>query len=379
MGKKIKVLHYIFRLNQGGAETLVKDYALLLNKERFDVVVLCHKRIGSPYEKILYDAGIKVLYLSDIWHFKPNSFICKVVDKICRLLMVDCFCMRKIIHKERPDVIHSHLQSNFFIKFCKPPKTTKLFYTVHSQPKAWWFSGMDGSKRDLSACKDLVSHFGMQLIALNDPMRDELNSLFQVKNTIVLNNGIDFKRFIVDESKEEIRGEIGIPPDRFLVGHVGRFCTVKNHVFIIDVFKQLLEKKPNSHLLLVGEGELRTAIENKIKKMGITEHVTMLKSRTDIPRIMKCMDVFIFPSLYEGLGIVLIEAQKMKTHCVISSAIPSAAVVSNYVNRMPPDASLDKWVSAILKSHDESIEYYDIEKWDMNNVIHKLESLYSEK
>ena len=238
---------------------------------------------------------------------------------------------------------------------------------------------MDGSKRDLSACKYLVSHFGMQLIALNDPMRDELNSLFQVKNTIVLNNGIDFKRFIVDESKEEIRGEIGIPPDRFLVGHVGRFCTVKNHVFIIDVFKQLLEKKPNSHLLLVGEGELRTAIENKIKKMGITEHVTMLKSRTDIPRIMKCMDVFIFPSLYEGLGIVLIEAQKMKTHCVISSAIPSAAVVSNFVNRMPPDASLDKWVSAILKSHDESIEYYDIEKWDMNNVIHKLESLYSEK
>ena len=105
----------------------------------------------------------------------------------------------------------------------------------------------------------------------------------------------------------------------------------------------------------------------------------MLKSRTDIPRIMKCMDVFIFPSLYEGLGIVLIEAQKMKTHCVISSAIPSAAVVSNFVNRMPPDASLDKWVSAILKSHDESIEYYDIEKWDMNNVIHKLESLYSEK
>ena len=260
--RKVKLLHFIYNLNQGGAETLVKDYALLLDKEKFDVVVLCHDRVGSPYENMLSNAGIRILYVSD-YMFLTKIYFIPLIHKIICHSYVDKFIIKHIIHQENPDIIHSHLLCNSFIKFANVPDTCKLFYTVHNEPKVYWLSPKRYNKRDFRNCYYLVKERSMQLIALNEPMRIELNEMFHVNNTVVLNNGIDFKKFEIGDSKDLIRKDLGVKKDCFLVGHVGRFVEQKNHTFIIDIFNELCKKRNNAHLLLVGTGNLRPMIELK--------------------------------------------------------------------------------------------------------------------
>ena len=373
--RKIKLLHYVYNLNQGGAETLVKDYALLIDKDQFDIVILCHDRIGSPYEKILEDANIRVIYISDYIPFK-KFYANPIVKKIICHSYLDKLIAKHIIKKENPDIVHAHMFCNDLIKFTNIPQTCKLFYTVHSQPKAYWCNKKRFAQRDFKALSYLINKHSMRLIALNESMRVELNEMFHVNNTVVLNNGIDFKRFNVEESKKSIRKSLGIEENNFLVGHVGRFVPVKNHELIVDSFNELSKIRDNAHLLLVGTGELRLQIEAKIKALKLEDKVTILDSRTDIPRIMKSLDVFMFPSHFEGLGIVLIEAQKMGVSCVISSAIPEAAVVSNLVHRMEKNAPAKEWAEQLNKIETIEPQYFGIEKWDMNVVIKQLEEMY---
>ena len=216
----------------------------------------------------------------------------------------------------------------------------------------------------------------MRLIALHKAMRKEINELFHIEDDCILNNGIDFNKFNIEESKESIRKSLDIPEDSFLVGHVGRFIAVKNHTFIVDIFNQLLKETPNAHLLLVGSGPLQDPTIKKIESLGIQNHVTILDSRSDMARIFKAMDVFILPSLWEGLPLVVIEAQKMKTPVIISSGVSEASILSNLVIRMKPNADTAAWVHAIEESHIDNIEYYGIDQWDLNVVIKQLEKLY---
>lgn len=337
---KIKLLHFINSLNIGGAESLVKDYALLIDKEKFDVVILCHDRIGSLYEKLLQNAGIRIFFISDFFPFKKLYFN-RLVNKIVRHSYLDKLIAKIIIKKEKPDIIHSHQPFNRIIEFVNPSKKCKLFHTVHSEPKEFWCTGTRYANRDFKAVSSLIKKHGMRLIALHEPMRQELNQMFHVNNTVVLNNGIDFSRFNVSESKEVIRKELNI-----------------------------------SEELLVGSGELRSRIEEKIKLMQLREKVTILEPRLDIPRIMKSLDVFIFPSLFEGLGIVLIEAQRMGVPCVVSDAIPEAANVSNLVVKMPKDSVPLQWAEKQNGACSIHPEYFGIEKWDMSIVVKQLENLY---
>ncbi|MBR6124006.1 glycosyltransferase [Candidatus Saccharibacteria bacterium] len=372
---KVKLLHFINSLNIGGAESLVKDYALLIDKEKFDVVILCHDRIGSLYEKLIQNAGIRILFISDFFPFKKLYFN-RLVNKIVRHSYLDKLIAKIIIKKEKPDIIHSHQPFNRIIEFVNPSKKCKLFHTVHSEPKEFWCTGTRYANRDFKAVSSLIKKHGMRLIALHEPMRQELNQMFHVNNTVVLNNGIDFSRFNVSESKEVIRKELNISEDAFLVGHVGRFVPLKRHDLIVDSFYELCKIKKNAHLLLVGSGELRSHIEEKIKLMQLREKVTILEPRLDIPRIMKSLDVFIFPSLFEGLGIVLIEAQRMGVPCVVSDAIPEAANVSNLVVKMPKDSAPLQWAEKLNGACSIHPEYFGIEKWDMSIVVKQLENLY---
>ena len=104
----------------------------------------------------------------------------------------------------------------------------------------------------------------------------------------------------------------------------------------------------------------------------------ILGNRTDVPSLLNAMDVFFFPSVYEGLGIALIEAQKMGLPCVISDRVPSAAVISNLVSVLSLECPKDLWANALCKPVPSNIEYYNLEKWDMNNVVKELEVLYCE-
>lgn len=368
--KTLKVVHFIHALNMGGAETLVKNYALFMDKSKFDVTVLCLSHEDSPYEKLLTDAGIKQIYICDFLRFdgrKGYGF------RILNFVLRYCLVKRKL-KKIDPDIIHIHLSLNSYIRFAKPLSHTKIFYTQHNSVSYW----KKKYPNDVKALRWLLKHYQTQLIAVNSKAVDELNQLFDIGNTVLINNGIDQSLYKTPLNRELKRLEIGIPEQSFLIVHVGRFNPVKNHEFLIKVFLEIRKEKNNAFLLMVGKGETEKKIRDVVRKFEIEDCVRILNDRTDIPDILRISDAALFPSLKEGLGIAVIEMQMAGLPCVVSTGVPNDACISNKLEHLDLKESPKVWADRILAlAKDESqIQYDDLEAWDFCNNVRKLECLY---
>jgi glycosyltransferase involved in cell wall biosynthesis len=167
----------------------------------------------------------------------------------------------------------------------------------------------------------------------------------------VLHCAIDLLPFREPAIRDEVRRELGLPLDVPIVGHVGRFVPAKNHRFLLEIFRARLKKRQDVHLLLVGDGILRPEIEAQAKSMGFASNVHFAGTRTDVPRLMRAgMDIFAFPSLWEGLPIAVIEAQAAGLCCLTSSSISSeVAVGPEAVAFMDLSASSSDWAEQVVQ------------------------------
>ena len=369
----IKLMHFIHGLSMGGAETLVKDYCLNTDRTRFDLVLLCLTRNSVPYEQMLEDAGIRVIYISDQM---SRVSVCRItlLRKLGEKIML-FYYVRKIIREERPDVLHTHLPIDYYAAAARPAKGTAIFHTVHSDPKKLWTNAL-WRKMDFKALVWLRKKYGLKFIVLHEEMRREVNRLFGIDDAVVVNNGVDFSRFEHLPSKAEIRRSIGIPEDAFLLGHVGRFSYMKNHKFLLDVFALVKKKRPDARLLLVGAGELKDECEQKIQELGLTEDVLILSNRTDIPQLLTAMDLFVFPSTYEGLPVSMVEAQRAGLRCMMSDAVTDQVIISNLVKPLSLGSGAEAWADEILHAPETVPEYYAPERWDVKSTVNELEALY---
>lgn len=370
-----KVLQFIHGLNMGGAETLVKEYCLKLNKEKYDVSILCFYKYHTPIEKQLEDAGIKITYIDDINDYKKDGKINKF--KRVWFFVKRILCVRNYVRSEKPDIIHSHLNNNTYVWLANPKKGTKIFHTVHNELLELWDESLE-SKLDLLACKKLIRTHQMRFITLHHRMKNETDAFFEVNNTVVLNNGIDFDRFEAALPKAAVRKREGIPEDALVIGHVGRFNEQKNHKFLVDIFKEVYEKNKKAYLLLVGNGDLLPETIEKLEKLGLSDRYKILSYRMDIPDLLSAMDYFVFPSLFEGLSVVMIEAQKMKLPCFISTTIEPATKISNLIQWNNLNSSAETWAENILKYQQVEPEYDNLNSWNMKNVVKRLEKIYEE-
>ncbi len=165
---------------------------------------------------------------------------------------------------------------------------------------------------------------------------------------IMLNNAVDASAYTYNPAKRtEMRLQLELT-DELAVGHVGRFNQQKNHPFLLEIFAALLKKEPNAVLLLVGGGTDMQRIQAKAQTLGVAEKVRFLGVRSDVTDLMQAMDVFVFPSLYEGLGIALIEAQAAGLPCVVSDTIPHEAYLTDLVDSESLSAPAEKWAEKIL-------------------------------
>jgi glycosyltransferase involved in cell wall biosynthesis len=164
-------------------------------------------------------------------------------------------------------------------------------------------------------------------------------------------NAVDKERFgYSDEKRAAGRKALGFG-DEFVIGHVGRFSEAKNHEFLIEIFAKVMEKEPNAKLVLIGEGALQRATAEKAVALGVADNVIMTGNRNDVPELLAAMDVFAFPSKWEGLPVTLIEAQAAGLPCLISNTISTDVDVSPLVKRLPID-SADVWAQEILAGHE---------------------------
>lgn len=204
----------------------------------------------------------------------------------------------------------------------------------------------------------------------------------------VMYNAIDLTRFRFDaEARAKARTDLGLMGEQFVIGHVGRFMAQKNHSFLIDAFAEVAKRRKDVVLLLVGAGEAKASVERSVAERGLADRVKFLGQRSDITDIYAAFDVFVLPSLYEGLGLVGVEAQRSGLPCLLSDQITREVDVTGECRFLPiSDSSL--WADAICEIEpkandarfsvrDDSFIDYDIERqsaW----LTEKYMDLYSE-
>lgn len=201
----------------------------------------------------------------------------------------------------------------------------------------------------------------------------------------VLNNAIDTDLFSFDEDiRLEMREKLGFSENNIVIGHVGRFLEVKNHSFLIDVFDGIIRKNKNYRLLLVGGGPLENEIKDKVDRLGFSDFVVFAGICPDVYNYMQAMDVFVFPSVFEGLPVTLVEAQTCGLPCVISDGVPEECILTNgLVSTKKLSDSSENWASYILNIDVSNRQSHKNEiisnNYDIKTTAKWLEDFYLEK
>ena len=193
----------------------------------------------------------------------------------------------------------------------------------------------------------LYTRLATDFLACSEDAGEWLFGKKRAGKIVVLKNGIDIGRFRFDPVKrEEARKALGIGEDEILLGHVGRFERQKNHAFLVEVFRKIHEENPKVRLLLIGEGSLKEETARAVREAGLEAEATFLGNTDDPALYYQAMDLFLFPSLFEGLGIVAVEAQCAGVPCLISDRVPRAAGITADCAFLPIDKGPEPWAEA---------------------------------
>ncbi|MCM1262181.1 MAG: glycosyltransferase [Butyrivibrio sp.] len=373
---KMKIMQVIGGLGMGGAENLVTNYCINLDKETNDVTLLCVVNMHSVYDKKLQEEGIHVIYINDIidrW-IKAPVLIRKFFHFALRP-----FLFRRIIKSIKPDVIHLHAGLSVYVALSAPLKSTGIYMTIHTDPARWFRQNGIVEKK---AIKWLSKHYKTKIIALHKEMVEPLKKHLGKDTDIrIFMNGIELDRFRIKESRDELRQKYGISPGKIIIGHVGRFAEVKNHFFLIEVFNHFQRLCPETELWLVGDGALRKACEEKLDGYGILEKTVFWGNRTDIAQLVKMMDLFVFPSFVEGLSITVIEAQAVETPILASDKVSKETVISNLIDFKSLGDGAYSWAEKakeIIGNPKESV-YYDLARIDIKSIVRDVEAMYRDE
>ena len=166
----------------------------------------------------------------------------------------------------------------------------------------------------------------------------------------LLNNAIDTKLFAFDRrTRDQMRNELRISHDTLVIGHVGRFVAVKNHQFLIEVFEQIRKKRTDTKLLLIGDGELRTQIQEELAERNLTDAAILAGIKTDVWNYYQAMDIIVFPSVFEGVPVSLVEAQTAGLPCCVSNGVPRDAAITDLVQFRPLEDTPEQWAQWVLE------------------------------
>ena len=306
MMEPIRVLHNIASLHFGGSQAFVMNIYDNIDREKvqFDFIVAPEER------KDLYDQVEKMegrIFVCPKYTGKNHFAYCKWWD--------DFFTEHPEYH-----VIHGHVRSTASI-YLEIAKKHGLVTIAHSHSTSNG-SGFSAVVKDIM--QQPIRHQADYLFACSDKAGKWLfgEKALTQPNYRMIPNGVDLQRFAFNDDKRNLmRNELGIAEDAFVLGHIGRITTPKNHKFLVELFAEYHKESSNSKLLLVGDGELFEAVKQQIAQLGINDAVVMVGSKTNTEDYYQAMDVFVFPSLWEGLPVSVVEAQANGLPCLLSDVI----------------------------------------------------------
>lgn len=262
---------------------------------------------------------------------------------------------RRVMGEYGPyDVLHSHVHyySGYTLWLARAGRARTL--VAHSHTDTMDREKHTGKSRHAYSAlmKQMVSRYADYGLAASRKAAEDLfgPDWQEDPRWRILYCGIDLEPFKRELDRQRVRAELGIPEKAFVVGHVARFTEEKNHIFLIDIASEVARVAEDACFLLVGDGPLRPAIEQKVESLGLQGRVIFAGERPDVPELMLgAMDAFILPSLYEGLPLVLIEAQAAGLPCMFSDVITDEAdIVNHLMKRLPTNRAATTWAAAIV-------------------------------
>ncbi len=325
----IRILHIVTYMGRGGLETMIMNYYRNIDRTKIQFDFLVHRDFEADYDSEIRELGGVIYRLPRL-----NPFSKDYLDTL-RAFFKE--------HKEYK-IVHSHLDcmSGIPSRIAKECGVPVRIAHAHSS------SQTKDSKYLLKLLfKRKIAKVATDLFACGEKAGQWM---FGTDCFHVLNNAIKSQDYTYSkEMYSQKRQELNIPEEAFVIGHVGRFAPPKNHDFIIDVFDEVKKQNPNAYLLLVGDGELRVGIKEKAEKLGLKNSVCFAGLRSDVNELLQAMDVFLFPSIYEGLPVSIVEAQAAGLPCFISDKVPIECKKTDLVQQFSLETSAKEWADSILK------------------------------
>ena len=337
--KKIKILITGISQNLGGIETFVYNLYKSLDKQKYEISFLVDKNLKVVYYDEYKKDGCKFFYTENR---KKNYF--KYLSGL-----------KEIYTKNQFDIIHINVVSySLFERILYACKYSNAKVIVHSH-HAGYKEGYLKTRFNHIIGKNFVKNKKIYKIACGEKAG---KYTFGNDKFIIVNNGIDFDKFAFSsKNRKDIRKEFGILDDTKLIGMVGTFSQIKNHTFLIEIFKEYNKANSNSKLLLVGEGPLKSNVEEKVKEYGLENSVIFAGRRDDVYKIYSALDLYIMPSIAEGLSIAICEAQINGLKCYTSTAVDKDSNISGNVQFLSLDKSAKYWAEQMIKGdeRDENV------------------------
>ena len=345
-GKKepIVVAQIMGKMNGGGVEAVIMNYYRHIDRSKIQFDFICDEdSTNIPREEIEKLGG--------------HVIICPPYQKLFKYMKF----LTELFREKKYRIVHSNINtlSVFPLKVAKKAGVPVRIAHSHntSNPKEFKRNILKNILRKFSK-KYATDYFACSEVAGRYQFGDKA---FDEGKVTIIHNAIDVEKFKFDpEARKKLRKEIGIKEDDFVIGHIGRFVSQKNHTFLIDVFAEVKKERKNAKLVLVGQGPLREEIEEKVKKLGLEKDVFFLGQRDDTNKLYSVFDVFCLPSLYEGLPVVGIEAQTNGVPCIFAKKITKEICIN--INTVTTDTFIDEILRMKPKRNNIQHEDYDIDK-----------------
>lgn len=227
--------------------------------------------------------------------------------------------------------------------------------------------------------KNKISKYSNHYLACGDAALKWMYGKTQCEDSaVIVYNGISLSDYQFNgKYREKIRKEFHIS-EKYVIGHIGRFSKVKNHKFLLDIFMEIENRKSEAVLLLIGTGELIEEIKKMVVEKGVEKKVIFAGVRSDVDELVSAMDIMVFPSLYEGFPVTLIEAQVSGLPCVISDTISDEVILNDNVKQVSLNEKAKVWADITLENGCRECEYdkFENSEFSIMNTIKKLYEIY---
>ena len=325
----IRILQVVTHMDRGGLETMLMNYYRQIDRTRMQFDFLTHREYDGDYGEEIKQLGGKLYHLPVLNPFSP-SYRKQLGD------FFDSHPEYKIVH------VHQDCLSGVVLHVAKQ----------HGVPVRIAHSHGANQIRDIKypiklVYRHFIARYATKLMSCGE---NAGKWMFCGAPFEILSNAIPAADYTFREERKKIQRAIWkIQPDELLVGHVGSFTIPKNHPYLLEIFWEIQKKTP-AKLMIVGDGNLRQGIEEKIRNLGLEDKVILTGLRSDVGELLQAMDVFVFPSLYEGLPMTLVEAQASGLPCLISDKVPIECKMTDAVQQLSLEDSPTIWAERAIEA-----------------------------